>query len=148
MAQTAVKKPRWTVKLGEAVLAYLRQSLNAGLHYSNEVPVDSDPELSRRRPRKSGALEVLVDASFGPSDSHSITGIVVLFAGAPIQWESHKQTLMALSTAEAELTALLEGLQVGRSVRALVSLVAEEVELELYNDNRAAIVLAAGAGGG
>ena len=55
---------------------------------------------------------------------------------------------MALSTAEAELTALLEGLHVGRSVKALVPLVAKEVELELYNDNRGAIVLAAGAGDG
>ena len=26
MAQNAVKKPRWTISLGEAVLAYLRQS--------------------------------------------------------------------------------------------------------------------------
>ena len=122
--------------------------MNAGLHFSNEIPIDSDPEFSRRRPRISRTLEVLVDASFGPNDSHNVIDIVVLFAGAPIQWESQKQMLMALSTAEAELTALLEGLQVGRSVRALVSLVAEEVELELYNDNRAAIVLAAGAGGG
>ena len=55
---------------------------------------------------------------------------------------------MSLSTAEAELTALVEGLQSGRSVRSLVELLMEEVTLELYNDNRAAIVLASGARGG
>ena len=81
MAQTAVKKPRWAVDLGEAIVAYLRQSMNFGLHYTTEVPVDSAPELQRKKPRLFNTVEVLVDASFGPSDSHSITGIVVLFAG-------------------------------------------------------------------
>lgn len=55
---------------------------------------------------------------------------------------------MSLSTAEAELTALVEGLQAGRSVRSLVALLMEDVELELYSDNRAAVILASGAGGG
>lgn len=55
---------------------------------------------------------------------------------------------MALSTAEAELTSLVEALQTGRSVRALVALLIEDVNLEIYNDNRAAVVLAFGAGGG
>ena len=63
-------------------------------------------------------------------------------AGCPIQWESKKQSLMALSTAEAELTAIVDGLQTGRSVRALIE------DLEIYNDNRAAIVLGSGSGGG
>ena len=147
MAQCAVKKPRWTILLGQAVLAYIKHTVNYGLHYSKEVPVDADPDLQRRKPRHRGTLEVLVDASFGPGDGHSITGTIVLLAGAPIQWESHKQSLMSLSTAEAELTALVEGLH-GRSVRALVSLLLEKVELELFNDNRAAIILASGSGGG
>ena len=55
---------------------------------------------------------------------------------------------MALSTAEAELTAIVEGLQSGRSVRSLVNLLFDKVDLEIFNDNRAAVVLASGAGGG
>ena len=76
-----------------------------------------------------------------------LSGSIILLSGCPVQWESRKQGLMSLSTAEAELTALVEGLQSGRSVRALVELFLEDVTLELYNDNRAAIVLASGVGG-
>ena len=54
----------------------------------------------------------------------------------------------AASHAEAELTALLEGLQTGRSVRALIELLLPDVNLEIYNDNRAAVVLASGSGAG
>ena len=147
MAQNAVKKPRWTISLGEAVLAYLRQSLNYGLHYTKEVPEDSAPDLKRSRPRHVGTLEVLVDASFSPGDGHSVSGTIILLAGCPVQWEARKQTLMALSTAEAELTSIVEGLQTGRSVRALGELLFEKIDLELYNDNRAAVVLASGSGG-
>ena len=148
MSQWAVKRPSWTVELGEAVLSYVRATVDFGLHYPTQVPVDSDPDLARPRPRRGGTLEVLVDASFRPGDSHSISGTVILLAGCPIQWESRKQSLMALSTAEAELTALVEGLQSGRSVRALVELLWDDVHVELYNDNRAAVVLATGTGGG
>ena len=148
MAQNAVKKPRWTVELGKAVLAYMRSTLDFGLHYTSQAPVDKDPDLQRGRPRHDGTLEVLVDASFSPGDGHSVSGTIILLAGCRIQWESKKQTLMALSTAEAELTALVDGLQTGRSVRALIQLITSEVDLELYNDNRAAVILASGAGGG
>eukprot|EP00913_Durusdinium_trenchii_P016583 g15588.t1 len=148
MAQNAVKKPRWTVEMGLAVLAYVKGSLTFGLHYTKAVPEDTNSDLRWSVPRHSGTLEVLVDASFSPGDSHSVTGTIILLAGCPVQWESRKQSLMALSTAEAELTAIVEGLQTGRSVRSLVQLFTSKVDLEIYNDNRAAVVLATGAGGG
>ena len=148
MSQWAVKRPVWTMELGEAILAYVRSTLDFGLHYPVGVPEDADPDLARLRPRQTGTVELLVDASFSPGDSHSVSGTMVLLAGCPIQWESRKQSLMALSTAEAELTAIVEGLQTGRSVRALVELLVKEVNLEVYNDNRAALILAAGTGGG
>ena len=148
MSQWAVKRPVWTLELGEAILAYVRGTMDFGLHYPIGVPVDSDPELARSKQRGPGTIEVLVDASFRSGDSHSVSGSIILLAGCPIQWESKKQGLMALSTAEAELSALIEGLQSGRSTRALVELLLEEVTLELYNDNRAAVILASGTGGG
>ena len=148
MAQNAVKRPCWTIELGKAVLAYVRHTLNFGLHYTNGVPEDMSPDLRRGQPRHAGTVEVLVDASFSPGDSHSVSGTIILLAGCPVQWESKKQTLMALSTAEAELTAIVEGLQTGRSVRALIQLLILKVDLEIYNDNRAAVILASGSGGG
>ena len=109
MSQWAVKRPTWTLELGRAVLAYVRTTVDLGLHYPVGVPSDEEPELARLRPRHQGTLEVLVDASFSPGDSHSASGTIILLAGCPIQWESKKQSLMALSTAEAELTALQRG---------------------------------------
>ena len=148
MSQWAVKRPIWTSELGASVLSYIRSTMDHGLLYPPHVVVDDDPELVRKKPRKEGTLEILVDASFSPGDSHSTSGTIILLAGCPVQWESKKQSLMALSTAEAELTALLEGLQAGRSVRALVELLLPKVNLEIYNDNRAAVVLGSGSGGG
>lgn len=148
MSQWAVKRPEWTLLFGRAILAYMRGTKDFGLRYPVGVPLDADPELTRSKPRKPGTIEVLMDASFSPGDSYSVSGTIILLAGCPIQWESKKQGLMALSTAEVELSALIEGLQAGRSVRALIELLLDDVSLELYNDNRAAVVLAAGTGGG
>ena len=148
MSQKATRDPAWVIELGKNVLAYVCRTWDYALHYGPKVVQEEDPDMFRRTPRRNGTVEVLVDASFGVEDEHSVSGLVVLYGGVPIQWESKKQGLIALSTAEAELAALMEGVQAGRSVRALVSLVEDEVELELYNDNRAALILASGQGGG
>lgn len=140
MAQQAMRNPKWSVELGENVLGYLAGTRDYGLHYG------AAPD--RGESGSGHVVEILVDASFGPGEEHSITGVVVMMAGAPVQWESKKQGLISLSTAEAELTALLEGLQAGRSVRALLELMMGEVRMELYNDNRAALILGLGTGGG
>ena len=55
-----------------------------------------------------------------------------------------QQTLISLSTAEAELNALLEGLTAGRSARSLLNQLQPIVDFDLFNDNRAAIILAGG----
>ena len=104
--------------------------------------------MLRRCPRTSGTIEVMTDASFAAGDGHSVTGLVILYGGAPIQWETKKQGLIALSTAEAELTSLLEGLQCGRAARSLINLIEESTVMELLNDNRAALILASNQGGG
>jgi hypothetical protein len=50
------------------------------------------------------------DASYAEEiKRHSRTGVVVLFAGAAISWISKKQSVIALSSTEAELNALTEG---------------------------------------
>ena len=150
MSSRATRNPEWVLELGANVLAHLSTSWEKKLVYTKEVPVDADPTMFRRTPRdrEAGTLEVLVDASFGVEEQHSVTGIILLFSGCPVQWESKKQSLAALSTAEAELTAIMEGAQAGRSVRALLELFEVPISMEIYNDNRAALILAGGQGGG
>ena len=94
MSQRAVKSPEWTVCLGNNILEYLHSTRNHGLCYGSTVVPD---EGAGSRSRDGSSLEVMVDASFGPGDERSITGIIALFAGCPVQWECRKQSLVSLS---------------------------------------------------
>ena len=47
------------------------------------------------------------DYASDPSDRRSTTGCLLLMGGAPIHWRSQKQRLVAMSTTEAELYALV-----------------------------------------
>ena len=67
------------------------------------------------------ALECFVDADFSgnwdPEDSGNIdtarsrTGFIIMYAGCPIYWKSKMQTIIALSTTEAEYVALSTALR-------------------------------------
>ena len=80
-------------------------------------------------PDKSRGLECFVDADWAgtwsqesasnPVSSHSRTGFCIFYAGCPILWKSKVQTLIALSTTEAEYIALSSAL---REVIAIIHL--------------------------
>jgi hypothetical protein len=84
------------------------------------------------KPDKSRGLECYVDAdwagswqhrsSHDPLSAHSRTGYVIMYAGCPIIWASKMQTLVALSTTEAEYIALSSAL---REVIAVINLINE-----------------------
>ena len=73
------------------------------------------------RPNKAKGLECHVDADFAgawsqhtshdPLSCHSRTGFVISYAGCPILWKSKVQSLIALSTTEAEYIALSSALR-------------------------------------
>lgn len=54
-------------------------------------------------------LEAFSDANLGPNEQESTTGPVICYQGCPLMWLTARQTF-ALSTAEAELMALLEAM--------------------------------------
>ena len=56
--------------------------------------------------------------------------------------------MVALSTAEAELIAMVDALQAGRSVRSFIELIHPGTDMMMFGDNRAALILAGGQGGG
>ena len=62
-------------------------------------------------------------------------------------WSSTKQPFPALSTAEAELIALLEGVTMGECVSCIFHKIAGQQHRALYCDNTAAISLATQRGG-
>ena len=51
------------------------------------------------------------DAHIDPMTSKSQSGWIVCFAGTPIAWASKMQTIMAMSTTEAEYIALSTSLR-------------------------------------
>ena len=81
------------------------------------------------RPNLKRGLECHVDADFAgtwthktshdPSSCHSRTGFVISYAGCPLLWKSRSQSLIALSTTEAEYITLSSAL---REVIAIIHL--------------------------
>jgi hypothetical protein len=90
-------------------------------------------------------LEAYVDSDWASQPHrHSMSGYAVLLHGTPVAWSSRKQSLIALSTAEAEYIALTA---VAREVLYLRSLLTELYEpvklpIPIYCDNQGAIALA------
>ena len=114
------------------------------------------------RPDPKRGLECFVDADWAgswqhrsandPLSAHSRTGFVIMYAGCPIVWASKMQTLIALSTTEAEYIALSTAL---REVIGVMNLIDElrtrgfrlnnsqpKVICKTFEDNRSCIEIA------
>ena len=92
-------------------------------------------------------INVFTDASFAPFGSKSVSGILLQFRGRNVIWKGQRQTIVCLSTAEAELVAACEGVLLAQSLRALVDEFTQRLDVTtLHVDNVAAIVLAEGGG--
>ena len=114
------------------------------------------------RPDPSRGLECYVDADWAgswqdrlsndPLSTHSRTGYVILYAGCPIVWASKMQTLVSLSTTEAENIALSSSL---REVIGILNLLNElkdrkftfngsapKVHCRVFEDNMSCIEIA------
>ena len=75
------------------VIGYIKNTLNYGLTYSR------DAEFS---------LHAYIDADYGGcrDTCRSTSGHIFIMAGRPVTWASKRQTMVALSTVEAEYVAM------------------------------------------
>ena len=66
---------------------------------------------------------IVTDANFckDAEDGVSVSGVLAFFRDNLVHWRSHKQTAVAVSTAEAELAALREGLLMNIILRDLLA---------------------------
>ena len=144
MSQWASKRPVQVIKIGKQIRTHLKETLEEVLVMSaedsgNRKNVNSDEKASIR------TVDIYTDASYGSSELKSISGVVVFVGGTPVGWQTTRQPFITLSTAEAELMAMLEGLIAGRSTAALLEAVVEEkAEVRLHSDSTAAIAIATG----
>jgi len=76
------------------VLRYLAATRNHGVFFKNEGANVINPLQ----------INGFVDADWGncPDTRRSVTGYVMLMAGGPVAWAARRQSIVALSTAEAE----------------------------------------------
>jgi hypothetical protein len=100
------------------------------------------------KPTKGLTVDCYVDASFASlwdvedkQDSTCVksrTGFVIMIAGCPLLWASKLQTMIALSTTEAEYIALSQSMRELIPMRRLVQEVATSTALNLKDDLSAA----------
>ena len=153
MGRHVTKCPKRVSELGEHVLGYVRQTWNQALSYGpcsddwGEPGAYGCDDLGRGASFRD--LQVYSDASHAPGGGRGHQGLVVMWAGAPVQWESRQQPFGTLSSTESELVGYVEGMTIGESVGAVIQSLCPLVELRygLTGDNLSGIQLLAAPDG-
>ena len=144
MAQLTTRRPNDALLIGQGILKYLRAYPDAGLLFGR-APGDLGSHGAFTKPVDEKLIQVFADSSHGPASGRSHQGFIVQWAGVPISWESSRQSLVSLSTAESELIAVVSGAQMGDAVAALVSeILGFEPDVQLLGDNQACIAIVSG----
>ena len=91
LSRHLAKPSEMHMKCAKHVLIYLKGTQDIGHHYTGD-----------------SSLDIYCDSDWASdkSDRKSITGYIVRYGGAPISWKSKKQTTVAMSTTEAEVSYL------------------------------------------
>ena len=135
LAAWSSKDPALVLQLGIKVLQYLRGSFTQRLY----LQASTSPEVPD--------LECFTDASFAPYGSRSYSGICVRYKGCLVLWRATKQTLVTLSSSEAELVSVTEGVVLSVGVRELLTqMLGVQLPVHLRVDNTAALQLIEGKG--
>ena len=128
MSSWVSRSPTTVHKFGLRILEFLNTTKNEFLSLN---PVSGTAK----------GVIVYTDASFAPFGGHSVSGILIQYQGRNILWKSKRQSIVCLSTAEAELVSACEGVLHGQSTEALLRELAIDLEpMQLLVDNTAAIV--------
>ena len=136
LGSRVTKCPKRVLRLAHHVVGYLMTTLDYALSYK---PCSEELDSYGRRSSMS-RLEVLADSSFAPTGGKGHQGIVRLWGGSLVAWESKTQPFATLSTTECELLGYVDGLNLGESVGAIVNVLeqnalAQEGSYVLRGDN-------------
>ncbi len=120
------------------VLRYLQATCNATIRYDRHETQLSDPS--------SLVPTAYCDADWGgnPDDRRLVTGYIFYMCGGPFAWSSKAQSAVALSSCEAELTAISETVKQALYIRKLFELLQLSLKypIRILNDNQSALKLA------
>ena len=139
LSSATLAQPVWVGEAANQVWGYLATTLEEGISYK---------KIEREEGwEDGGGIEAFSDASFAPGGEESHGAVVVALRGGLLLWKSGKQQTVSLSTAEAELNELIEGLMVGESVAALVQEIEPWVPKHMVTDSQAAVGICLSEGG-
>lgn len=134
------------------LLKYLRGSWDDVLFYREEKQGELIAELDcdnsfHAKDKPPGFLVGYTDASFGGDPGRkSRTGCVVIARGAAVDWLSKKQSMVALSSTEAEYLSLSQMTQMMAGLRYTLTDLGEEETAKkpsrIYEDNKSCIAIA------
>lgn len=132
----------------KTVLRYLKSTQSQGILYSARQPAvnvndDGLPEQTKRPPDE---LFGYADASWAEDPEHrrSQTGYVFMLANAAIDWRTSRQTVVALSSTEAEYLSLSAATKEALYLRNLMSVLTDTPPrpVVILEDNQSTIKLA------
>ena len=107
MGSVVTRAPEAVIQASNQLTGYLSTTANDGLKF--EVEEGENPILT-----------VSTDASFAPDSEESHGFFVVLLGSSPVFKRSGRQGFVTLSTAEAELIEIIEGMVAGESIHVIL----------------------------
>ena len=127
------------------LLRYLKATKSLPLTYSRQVPTSGNPASAN-------VLTGYVDSDWAgcPDSRKSTSGYALLLNGAAISWKSKRQSVVALSTAEAEFIAASSLVQEVTYVRRFLHDLGfpQSLPTPVYEDNTTCIAWSEGSVGG
>ena len=134
MGSAVTRAPEAVIQASNQLKGYLSTTANDGLKF--EVEEGENPILT-----------VFTDESFAPDSEESHGSFVVLLGSSSVFWRSGRQGFVTLSTAEAELTEIIEGMVAGESIHVILQELFPDVPKVLQTDNMPALSILTGDGG-
>ena len=125
MGSNVLRNPVKVMELGEQMKGYLKRTAEEGLRYQVEF-------------REEINLQAFSDASFSPEGAESHGSFLILLEGSPIFWRAGRQSMVTLSTAESEMTEVIEAMTAGESVAVIIQELYPLVTKTAYTDSQAA----------
>ena len=128
LASACSRYAKWSFEIAQKILRYLVQTSDQG------ILLTAAGDLNQ--------LVAWTDAGFAGTDTKSQNGLIITWGGSIIVWRSSRQTVSALSTAEAELNSAAVGWQIIEGLRLLIADLGVQLpDVKVLVDNQAAITI-------
>ena len=128
MGASVTRAPEAVMKAAAQLKGYLMATMDDGWKF--QVGANEDPTLT-----------VYTEASFAPDSQESHGSFVVMLGSDPIFWGSGCQAYITLSTAESEVTEIVEGMAAGESIAVIINELYPKLIKTIKTDNLSAVAI-------